>query len=40
MTPRDADDLPFLEFLALLMGIDARHEQRKQWAEKTGKWVP
>ena len=29
MSPREVDDTPFLDLLMLIIGIDARMEQRK-----------
>jgi len=29
MSPREVDETPFLDLLALMVGIDARMEQRK-----------
>lgn len=36
MGPREVEALPVLEFLALVRGIEVRHEDRKQVMEKGG----
>jgi hypothetical protein len=39
LSPREVDDLPVLDFLILVQGIENRLEARKDAAEK-GIWIP